>query len=191
MTDLHLVVEGTEGNLSVAAALDGAGVVCDCAEPEQLVRLEPIGVCALDGWRAQFRNRPARSFTGIVVVGPPPRLPWLDPGLLDWEAGRPRLVAGVLAPGLANLYIVGLGPAGPRPGRLDLVVSMIRSQAGLDQPLVDELVRFVAPSHHVPVGPAVRRLERQIRRRLKAGGGAPWWAAVRELDGPLNTSRGA
>jgi hypothetical protein len=171
------------------AALEGAGIACQAIEPSQVLRLEPVGACGLEGWRAELPGGDARDFTGLVLVGAPERLPWLDPGLLDWESGRPGLVAGLLAPGLANLYVVGLGSSGLGSGRAELLVSLIRAQAGLGHPLVDELMRFVAPSHKAPMGRAGRRLERRMQRALRPTG-ASWWEAARDLDGPLTTARG-
>jgi hypothetical protein len=188
--DVHLVVGDATESATAVGELEPVGIACATADPEQMVRIEPLGPCALDGWRAEFRNRAAERFKGIILLASPWQLPWLDPGLLDWESGRPRLVAGLLAPGLANLYVVNLGVGGLRAGGLDLLRSLIRRQAGVDHPLVDELMSFVAPSHEAPVGRAIRRLERRMERWLRPGGAVPWWAAAHELDGPLNAPRG-
>lgn len=188
MEDVHLVVGDAKESATALGELESAGIACATAEPEQVVRIEPLDACALDGWRTEFRDRRADQFQGVVLVAPP-SLSWLDPGLLDWESGRPRLVAGLLAPGLANLYIVSPGAGDRRSARLDLLVALIRRQAEVDHPLVDELMRFVAPSHEAPIGRAIRRLERRMERRLRPGGAA-WWAAAHELDGPLNAPRG-
>ena len=175
MTNVHLVVGGDVTRAANLGWLEQAGIGCHAADPDDVVRLDPLGVCGMDGWSVRFQSGPRRNFAGVVLIDAAERLPWLDPGLLDWEAGRPRLVAGVLAPGLANLYLV----------------SMIRSQAPLDHPLVDELVRFVAPSHERLTGRAARRLERRVERWLRPSRPArSWWEAARDLDGPLTSARG-
>jgi hypothetical protein len=186
----YLVVGGAERRGANVAALEAAGIPCDAATPEEVLLLEPLSTCGLDGWRARFRDNRDRHFTGVVLVSPPRRLPWLDPGLFDWESGRAGLVAGVLAPGLANLYVLGLGTAGFRAGGAELLVALIGTQTGLDHPLVDELIRVVGPSHEVPAGRASRRLERRLQRRLRPAGARSWWQAARDLDGPLTAARG-
>lgn len=186
----YLVIGGAERRVTSVAALQGAGLACHAIEPELVLRLEPISQWGLEGWNAQLRESDWQRFAGIVLVNPPARLPWLDPGLLDWESGRPGLVAGIMAPGLANLYLLGLGSSSAQTGRGDLLVTLIRAQTGLDHPLVDELVKFMAPSHATPTGRAERRLERRLQRRLDAAGAGSWWEAARDLDGPLTAARG-
>jgi hypothetical protein len=186
----YLVVGDTEGQVANAAALQAAGIGCDPVDPDEVLQLKPIGACGLGGWRAEFRDTRGQDFTGVVLVSPPRQLPWLDPGLFDWESGRAGLVAGVLAPGLANLYVVGVGTSRFRAGGSDLLVALIRGQAGLDHPLVDELMRFVGASHEVPDGRASRRLERRLHRRLRPASVESWWRAARDLDGPLTAGRG-
>jgi hypothetical protein len=186
----YLVIGSAERRRSNVLALEAAGIRSDAVEPDEVVGLAPLGSCGLEGWRTTFRDGRDRGFAGVVLVNPPRRLPWLDPGLFDWEAGRAGLVAGVLAPGLANLYVLGVGTSGFRAGGAELLVALVRAQAGLDHPLVDELIRIVGPSHEVPAGRAGRRLERRLQRRLRAPGARSWWQAARDLDGPLAAARG-
>ncbi|MFL5822189.1 MAG: hypothetical protein ACJ764_01975 [Solirubrobacteraceae bacterium] len=128
-------------------------------------------------------------FAGVILVEEPWQTPWLDPGLFDWQAGRPTLVAGMLAPGLANLYVLGMGTACFRAGGTELAVAMIRAQTDRDHPLVDRLMAVARPSHELPEGRRALRLERRLRRRLNRDG--TWWSAVRELEGPLAAARAA
>lgn len=171
-------------------ALDAAGIASHGTEPERLLRLEPIATCGLGGWRAEFRDTHARSFAGAILVASPTELPWLDRALFDWESGRPGLVAGLLAPGLANLYVVGLGTSGLPIERSHVIVSLIRAQRGLKHPLVDQLMKFIAPSHDAARGRMRRRLNRRMQRALRPVGTSSWWEAARDLEGPLNASRG-
>jgi hypothetical protein len=159
-------------------------------EPASVTEIVPAGPCGLDGWRVGLPDA-NRSFAGVVVASPPAELAWLDPALLDWEGGRPALVAGMLAPGLANLYLLGVGTACFRDGGVELLVAMINAQAEFDHPLVDELLHVVAASHRPPAGRAGRRLERRLQRRLSLGGSAGWWAAAQDVDGPLAGARSA
>ena len=62
-----------------------------------MTRIAPVGPCGLDGWRSGLPKD--GSFAGVVIASPPAELGSLDPALLDWEGGRPALVAGMLAPG--------------------------------------------------------------------------------------------
>jgi hypothetical protein len=186
----YVVVGVAEGRMTSVGALRAAGLACHAVEPEQVLRLEPIAPCGLEGWRAQLRGSDQQRYAGVVLVNPPARLPWLDPGLLDWESGRPGLVAGILAPGLANLYLLGLGSSSVQREGVDLLVTLIRTQTRLNHPLVDELMRFVPPNHETPAGRTGRRLERKLRRRIEAAGTGSWWEAARELDGPLTAARG-
>lgn len=192
LKNVHLVVGGAPTRVANTDWLDQAGIGFYGAEPDDVLRLDPVGICGMDGWSVRFRSGPRRNFAGVVLIGAAERVPWLDPGLLDWEAGRPRLVAGVLAPGLANLYLVDGGSSARESNRGELLVSLILAQAQLDHPLVDELMRFVTPSHERLAGRAGRRLERRVQRRLGPPGPArSWWEAARDLDGPLTSARGA
>jgi hypothetical protein len=188
---IHLIVARADIRAASVSALEAAGIACQAVDPQRVTHLEPLVVGGLEGWRACFQDHRERSFSGIVLVSPPPRLPWLNPGLFDWDAGRPRMVGGLLAPGLANLYVVGPEASGFQAGGTKLLVAMIRMQAGLDYPLVDELIRSVAPSHEPPSGRAIHRLERRLQRRLRPSGSGSWWEGARELDGPLTAARGA
>ncbi len=193
------VLNGGERYLVIGAA-DLVGEICsglgqaeiphEAVEPGSVARIAPAGPCGLDGWRVGLPEATG-SFSGVVLASPPVELASLDPALLDWEGGRPALVAGMLAPGLANLYLLGAGTACFREGGVELLVAMIAAQARFDHPLVDELLHVVAPSHRPPAGRAGRRLERRLHRRLYFDGSVGWWTAAKEVDGPLAGARGA
>jgi hypothetical protein len=185
----HLVIGGADLVREICSGLEQAAVPCEAIEPAAVKRITPVGPCGLDGWRVGSTKD--SSFAGVVLASPPTELASLDPALLDWEGGRPALVAGMLAPGLANLYLLGAGTACFRGGGVELLVAMIAAQARFDHPLVDELVHVVGPSHQPPAGRAGRRLERRLQRRLRLDGSAGWWAAAKEVDGPLAGARGA
>jgi hypothetical protein len=189
LTEAHLLVAPPGAATRTASWLEGAGIACEVCEVARVARLEPAGSCGLEGWWVDSRDGRRCGYAGVVLVSPPAQLPWLDPGLLDWEAGRPALVVGVLAPGLANLYVLGADAEGLRVGGSRLVASMIRAQAGLEHPLVDDLMTFARPSYGPAAGRQSRRLERRLQRRLDGEGATTWWAAARDLDGPLVGAR--
>jgi hypothetical protein len=193
LTGAHLLLAPPGAATRAASWLEGAGIPWEICDAADVARLEPADACGLEGWWVQWSplgtNRDRELYAGLVLVCPPAQLPWLDPSLLDWEAGRPALVAGVLAPGLANIYVLGAGAEGLRAGGARLLVAMIHAQCGLAHPLVDELVRLVRPSHEPVPGRHSRRVERRLARRLAGEGAAAWWASVRDLDGPLLSAR--
>jgi len=184
----HLVVGEAERQVASVVALEAAGISFRSADPGQVMWLEPVSSCGLGGWTARFCEESDERFAAVVLVSPPMHLPWLDPGLLDWEAGHPVLVADMLAPGLANLYIVGLDGSDSLAAGGELLIAMIEAQAGLEHPLVDEIMRFVAPSHEPRPARVLRRLERRLQRRA-ATGASSWWEAAHEPDGPLTAAR--
>jgi hypothetical protein len=186
----YLVIGAPELVAGICAGLGEAKVPCESVEPESVTRIVPAGPCGLNGWQVGLPDA-TRSFAGVVVASPPAELSWLDPALLDWEGGRPALVAGMLAPGLANLYLLGAGTACFRGGGVELLVAMINAQAEFEHPIVDELLHVTSPSHRSPAGRAGRRLERRLQRRLRLGGSAGWWAAAQDADGPLAGARSA
>lgn len=184
----HAVIGGPTELAGVCPALRAAGIAHACAQPEQVRHLEPLEPCGLHGWVLHFDDGRVESVGGVILGAQPSQMPWLDPGIFDWESGRPALVAGLLAPGLANLYVLGLGTACFRAGGTELAVAMIRAQAERAHPLVDELMSIARPSYEWPVGRGAHRLERRLHRHLDHGGAA-WWWGVRELDGPLAAAR--
>jgi hypothetical protein len=101
------------------------------------------------------------------------RFPFLDRDLFEWHDGAPERVAGMLAPGLAGLYIFGVlqprGGAGPLiTAGSQLLAEMVQAQGRLDHPLSDDLARLERPSARMLVG--VSETLRRIavgRRALK------------------------
>jgi hypothetical protein len=189
-TGPHLVIGARERAAVVCAQLQNAGTDAEAVDHVLVEKLAPVDACALGGWLVRCGGS-ERVVRGVVALGSPLHLPWLDPGLLDWDLGRPALVAGLLAPGFANLYLVGPAAESFSDGGIRLVVAMVAAQSGLDHPLVDELV-LVAPSSHRTVrGRAARRIERRLDRHLRTGDGGWWRAAAGDVDGPLSAARGA
>jgi hypothetical protein len=180
---------------------DQAAIVCDrLAEmgvdgftlDERLVeQFEPADACAMGGWVLRIAGAGEMEIAGVVALGAPLHLAWLDPGMLDWESGEPALVAGLLAPGLANLYFLGAGTTAFRAGGIALLTAMIQAQTDLEHPLVDELMRIVPASHRTVAGRAARRVERRIERRLRPSGSGSWRRDAGDIDGPLAAARGA
>jgi len=177
--------------MGVTRALHASMVACNAIREGTVQALEPIEPCAVGGWKVHTRDGRDQTFAGVVLVSSPPQLPWLDRGLFDWEDGQPALVGGLLAPGLANLYLLALGGSPVRSDSLRLLVAMICAQARLNHPFVDELVRVVTPRHSSPAGWATRRLERRAQRYLLRPADAGSWRAIADyLDGPLTGARG-
>jgi hypothetical protein len=185
----HLVLGATEGTLALVVELRAAKIACEASDAP-VRRLEPIEAYGLGGWRVCWGDGCERTFDGVVLVRPPAQLPWLDLGLFDWDAGHPALVAGLLAPGLANLYVVGLGSSTYRAASAELLAAMIRAQAALEHPLVDDLISVAAPQHHAPAGRAGRLLERRIQRRLRSVASRSRRVAAEDPHRALTGARG-
>jgi cation diffusion facilitator CzcD-associated flavoprotein CzcO len=115
-----------------------------------IARLDDRSVHFVDGASAEFD-------TIVWATGFNVSLPFLDRDLFPWENGVPARIAGVLAPGIANLYVFGLlqprGGAGPLITMgADLVTRMVGVQRRLDHPLADDLGRLERPSAEMLVG---------------------------------------
>nr|WP_095877385.1 APC family permease [Streptomyces sp. TLI_235] len=100
-----------------------------------VVRAEPAGENARDGWRVTLTTGETRHYTGVLcahgadwrtvsVPEPLPHgagyatlpaygIPYLDEALLDQEGGRPQLYLNLFHPRLRGLYVLGFLDAGP------------------------------------------------------------------------------
>jgi cation diffusion facilitator CzcD-associated flavoprotein CzcO len=130
-------------------------------------------IARLDGRRVHFVDGSSMEADTIVwATGFKVSFPFLEQRWLSWEGDYPRLVAHMLVPGLANLYLFGLlqprGGAGPLISRgARLLSELIRCQEQLSYPLVEAVARWEPPSARYPVGvqETMRSIER-LRRRL-------------------------
>jgi hypothetical protein len=129
----------------------------------------------LDGRTVHFVDGSSADYNTIVwATGFNVSFPFLDRGLFEWENGIPKRVAGLLAPGIANLYVFGVlqprGGAGPLITRgAELLAEMARAQERLDHPLADDLAPLDPPSAEILVG--VSETSRRIalgRRAVRA-----------------------
>ncbi len=144
-------------------------------------------IARLDGRQVHFVDGSCMEADTIVwATGFNVSFPFLDHTLFTWEHGYPRLVAHMLIPGWANLYIFGLlqprGGAGPLISRgARLLSELVQCQARLPYPIVKTVARWEPPSAHYLVGVqetmrSIERLRRHLRRiptapHLKSGPG--------------------
>jgi quercetin dioxygenase-like cupin family protein len=133
------------------------------------------GICRLDGHTVHFVDGAALDVDTIVwCTGFELSLPFLDREMFDWaENGYPKL-SGFMPPGIANLYVFGLGQ--PRGGAgilitlaARLLASMVSAQRDLDHPLSSDLARVREPEARKLFGVAegIRQLklgERAVKR---------------------------
>jgi cation diffusion facilitator CzcD-associated flavoprotein CzcO len=135
------------------------------ARPD-IARLEGRTVDFVDGTSAEYD-------TIVWATGFHVSFPFLDRDLFEWRGGAPVRVAGMLPPGVANMYAYGVmqprGGAGPLiTASARLLAEMVQAQERLDHPLADDLARLEAPSARMLVG--VSETMRRIavgRRALK------------------------
>jgi thioredoxin reductase len=121
----------------------------------------------LDGRMVHFVDGTTVEADTIVwATGFNVAFPFLPDDLFEWERGYPRVVAGMIPPGKANLYAFGLGQ--PRGGAGPLATAgsrllalMLDTQAELDHPLADDLARLRKPEARELFG--VSELMRRIR----------------------------
>jgi cation diffusion facilitator CzcD-associated flavoprotein CzcO len=97
--------------------------------------------------------------------------PFLDRSLFEWENGVPVRAAGMMAPGIANMYVFGLGQ--PRGGAGPLIsagsrllAKIVRAQEQLDHPIADDFARVKRPDAQLLAG--VQETLRNIRRGERA-----------------------
>ncbi|HYU61666.1 MAG TPA: NAD(P)-binding domain-containing protein [Solirubrobacterales bacterium] len=137
----------------------------------------------LDGRTVHFVDGTSQEFDTIVwATGFDVSFPFLDPGLFPWEDGRPVRVAGMMPPGLANLYAFGVfqprGGAGPLiTAGAEILTEMARLQGHMTEPLADLLGRVRKPSSRMLVG--VNETMREIKRGRRALRLIAWWCRRR------------
>jgi hypothetical protein len=128
----------------------------------------------LDGRTVDFVDGTSAEFDTIVyATGFNVAFPFLDRDLFAWEDGKPVRVAGMMAPGIANLYAFGVfqprGGAGPLiTAGAELLAEMVELQGHMSEPLADVLARFRKPDARMLVG--VNETMREIRRGRRALG---------------------
>jgi cation diffusion facilitator CzcD-associated flavoprotein CzcO len=104
--------------------------------------------------------------TGFAVS-----FPFLDRDLFEWEDGIPRRVFGMMAPGMAGLYVFGVlqprGGAGPLISRgSELLARLARIQSRTDHPISVDLARIRrADSRHL-VGVSEMMREIAVANRI-------------------------
>jgi cation diffusion facilitator CzcD-associated flavoprotein CzcO len=124
------------------------------------------GIERLDGRTIHFVDGSTfEADTLVWATGYHVTFPFLPEGMFEWERGYPKMIAGMLPPGQANLYLFGVaqprGGAGPVVSRAaKLLATMIETQARLDHPLADDMARLRAPEARDEWGGF------EIRRRL-------------------------
>jgi Flavin-binding monooxygenase-like len=126
----------------------------------------------LDGRTVHFADGSDAEFDTIVwATGFNVSFPFLPPDLFPWEDGAPVRVAGMIPPGMANLYAFGVfqprGGAGPLiTSGAGLLAEMVRLQEHLGVPLANVLARLRKPSSRMLVG--VNETMREIGRGRRA-----------------------
>jgi Flavin-binding monooxygenase-like len=122
-----------------------------------------------DGRTVHFADGSSAQYDTIVwATGFHISFPFLDDELFERENGIPKRTAGMLAPGIANLYVFGVlqprGGAGPLITRgSELLAEMVKVQERLDHPLASDLARLEPPSAEILVGVS------ETSRRIAAG----------------------
>lgn len=104
-----------------------------------------------EGKRVHFVDGSSDEFDTILwATGFHTDFPFLDRDLFTWEKGQPVLLARVLPPGLANLYLwgnvaprAGVGRTLTRGGRL--LAELVLAQQAIDRPLADVAATVVRP----------------------------------------------
>jgi cation diffusion facilitator CzcD-associated flavoprotein CzcO len=126
----------------------------------------------LDGRTVHFADGTSAEFDTIVwATGFNVSFPFLDPDPFPWEDGRPVRVAGMMPPGVANLYAFGVfqprGGAGPLiTAGAEILAEMVRLQGHMTEPLADSLARLRKPNSRMLVG--VAETMREIKRGRRA-----------------------
>ena len=138
------------------------------------VRARP-DIARLEGRTVHFVDGTSAEYDTIVwATGFHVSFPFLDRDLFEWQGGAPVRVAGMLPPGIANLYAYGVmqprGGAGPLiTASARLLAEMVRAQERLDHPVAEDFARIDRPSARMLVG--VSETMRRIalgRRALRA-----------------------
>jgi cation diffusion facilitator CzcD-associated flavoprotein CzcO len=127
-------------------------------------RLDGETVTFVDGRRAEVD-------TIVWATGFAVSFPFLDRGLFEWEDGIPKRVFGMMAPGMAGLYVFGVlqprGGAGPLISRgSELLARLARIQSRADHPIAVDLARIRrADSRHL-VGVSEMMREIAVANRI-------------------------
>jgi Flavin-binding monooxygenase-like len=122
-------------------------------------------VARLDGKAVEFTDGSRVEVDTIVwATGFDVAFPFLDRDLFEWEGKYPKL-AGVMPPGIANLYVFGLGQ--PRGGAGPLITAgsrllarIVLAQRDMDHPIASDLARLRKPEARELFG--VSEMKRQI-----------------------------
>ncbi|HZA90491.1 MAG TPA: NAD(P)-binding domain-containing protein [Solirubrobacterales bacterium] len=132
-------------------------------------------IARLDGRTVHFVDGTSVDYGTIVwATGFHVSFPFLERDLFEWRNGAPVRVAGMLPPGMANLYAYGVmqprGGAGPLiTASARLLAEMVRAQERLDHPLADDLARLQAPSARMLVGVSETMRRIAVGRRALRG----------------------
>ncbi len=134
------------------------------------IRAKP-GVARLDGDSVEFTDGSRLQVDTIVwATGFDVAFPFLDRDLFEWEDKYPRL-AGLMPPGIANLYVFGLGQ--PRGGAGPLITAgsrllarIVLAQRDMDHPISSDLARLRRPEARELFGVS------EMMRQIKLGGQA-------------------
>ena len=132
-------------------------------------------IAGLEGRTVHFVDGTSAEYDTIVwATGFHVSFPFLERDLFEWRDGAPVRVAGMLPPGIANLYAYGVmqprGGAGPLiTASARLLAEMVRAQERLDHPLADDLARLEAPSARMLVGVSETMRRIAVGRRALRG----------------------
>jgi cation diffusion facilitator CzcD-associated flavoprotein CzcO len=132
-------------------------------------------IARLQGHTVHFVDGTSAEYDTIVwATGFHVSFPFLDRDLFEWRGGAPVRVAGMLPPGVANLYVYGVmqprGGAGPLiTASARLLAEMVQAQERLDHPLADDLARLEAPSARMLVGVSETMRRIAVGRRALTG----------------------
>jgi hypothetical protein len=125
-------------------------------------------VARLGGKRVEFVDGTSvEADTIVYATGFDVAFPFLDHGIFEWgHGGRYPKLSGLMPPGYANLYVLGLGQPRGGAGRLlaagsRLLAKIVLVQRKLDRPLGDELAKLRKPEARELFG--VSELMRLIR----------------------------
>jgi Flavin-binding monooxygenase-like len=132
-------------------------------------------IARLEGRTVHFVDGRSGDYDTIVwATGFHVSFPFLERNLFEWRGGAPVRVAGMLPPGVANLFAYGVmqprGGAGPLiTASARLLAEMVQAQERLDHPLADDLARLEAPSARMLVGVSETMRRIAVGRRVLRG----------------------
>ena len=132
-------------------------------------------IARLEGRTVHFVDGTSGDYDTIVwATGFHVSFPFLERDLFEWRGDAPVRVAGMLPPGVANLYAYGVmqprGGAGPLiTASARLLAEMVQAQERLDHPLADDLARLEAPSARMLVGVSETMRRIAVGRRALRG----------------------